>query len=65
SLVDSDIPHRTQIRDRIIRMWMEDCDRTNNSMASAVGNVSFTADLWSSETLQPFLAMTAHWISED
>ena len=29
-----------------------------------MGRVSFTADIWSDQTRQPYLAITAHWISE-
>lgn len=27
-----------------------------------MGLISFTADIWSSKGLHPFLAMTAHWL---
>ncbi|KIK80920.1 hypothetical protein PAXRUDRAFT_157341 [Paxillus rubicundulus Ve08.2h10] len=31
----------------------------------AMGEISFTADIWSSESLDPYLAVTAHWIGQD
>lgn len=31
----------------------------------AVGQISFTADLWSSDNLNPYLAITAHWIGQE
>ena len=34
-------------------------------MQNAVGKVSFTMDLWSSQLRRSFLAITAHWISRD
>ena len=30
-----------------------------------VGDVSFTADIWSSDARRPYLALTGHWIAED
>lgn len=33
-----------------------------NAPQSALGAVSFTADIWSDDNLRPFLAITAHWI---
>lgn len=30
-----------------------------------MGEISFTADIWSSDTLDPYLAVTAHWIEQD
>jgi hypothetical protein len=31
---------------------------------AALGQVSFTMDLWSDQLFRPYLAMTAHWIAE-
>ena len=31
----------------------------------AIGNISFTMDVWSDGNLWSYLALTAHWISED
>ncbi|KAJ6528488.1 hypothetical protein B0H19DRAFT_897732, partial [Mycena capillaripes] len=28
----------------------------------ALGKISFTMDVWSSKALQPYLAVTAHWL---
>ena len=30
-----------------------------------MGEISFTADIWSSESLDPYLAVSAHWITQD
>src|SRR5262245_10876511 len=30
----------------------------------AIGRVSFMTDIWSDQHLQPFLAITAHWIAK-
>ncbi|KAF9230026.1 hypothetical protein BU15DRAFT_57676, partial [Melanogaster broomeanus] len=29
------------------------------------GTISFTADIWGDRSLQPYLALTAHWIAGD
>jgi hypothetical protein len=34
-----------------------------NYTQGALGNVSFTTDIWSSDTRKPYLAVTAHWIA--
>ena len=36
-----------------------------NCAQNAVGDISFTADIWSSDAQWPYLALTAHWIAED
>lgn len=30
-----------------------------------MGEISFTADIWSSKSLDPYLAITAHWIGQE
>ena len=30
-----------------------------------MGEILFTADIWSSESLDPYLAITAHWIGQE
>ena len=34
-------------------------------MQNSAGNISFTADIWSADNLDSYLAMTAHWIGRD
>ena len=34
-------------------------------MQLAVGKISFTTDLWDSQTRATFLALTAHWLGPD
>jgi hypothetical protein len=33
-----------------------------NNLRRALGKISFTMDVWSSKALQPYLAVTAHWL---
>lgn len=30
-----------------------------------MGQISFTADIWSSGSLDPYIAVTAHWIGQN
>ncbi|KAH9008461.1 hypothetical protein EDB85DRAFT_1814134, partial [Lactarius pseudohatsudake] len=32
-------------------------------LAKSCGRISFTADIWSSASLTPYLAVTSHWIA--
>jgi hypothetical protein len=33
-------------------------------LQAAIGKISFTADIWSSKGLHPYLAITAHWLAK-
>lgn len=33
-------------------------------LQNAAGRISFTTDIWSDQNRQPYLAITAHWISK-
>ncbi|KAL4254558.1 Zinc finger BED domain-containing [Pleurotus pulmonarius] len=61
-LKDSDIPHRTTIRNRVTEVWEAHLDWLEAEMKDAMGKVSLTTDLWSDTNLSPFMAVTAHWI---
>jgi hypothetical protein len=81
SLTDSDIPHRTLLRQRIIQRWVNEHVEINERLSvcqfsytlseliyvsqCAIGNVSFTTNLWSNDNLRSFMALMAHWVSED
>ncbi|KAI9566229.1 hypothetical protein HD554DRAFT_2040447 [Boletus coccyginus] len=34
-------------------------------LSRAMSEISFTADIWLSESLDPYLAITAHWIGQE
>ncbi|KIK15357.1 hypothetical protein PISMIDRAFT_115302 [Pisolithus microcarpus 441] len=53
-----------KIRSNIIQVWKDYFAILKIDLASAVGDVSFTADIWSSDSRRPYLALTAHWITE-
>ncbi|KAF7328561.1 HAT family dimerization domain-containing protein [Mycena venus] len=61
-LKDSDIPHRTKIRKRIIEVWDEHLAHLESEMATAIGKISTTMDLWTDRQKIPFMAVTAHWL---
>ncbi|KAF7347428.1 HAT family dimerization domain-containing protein [Mycena venus] len=61
-LKDSDIPHRTKIRKRIIEVWDEHLAHLESEMATVIGKISTTMDLWTDRQKIPFMAVTAHWL---
>ncbi|KAF8870156.1 hypothetical protein BD779DRAFT_1409123, partial [Infundibulicybe gibba] len=62
-LKDTDIPHRTKIREQIITSWKEHYKVLKGNLASSLGRISFTADIWSDGNRKPYLAITSHWIA--
>ncbi|KIK19120.1 hypothetical protein PISMIDRAFT_73524, partial [Pisolithus microcarpus 441] len=48
----------------IIQAWKDYFAILKIDLASAVGDVSFMADIWSSDSRHPYLALTAHWITK-
>ncbi|KAJ7479793.1 hypothetical protein FB451DRAFT_994573, partial [Mycena latifolia] len=61
-LQDSDIPHRTKIRKRIIEVWDEYPDTLQREMGGAIGKISSTMDMWSDKQKRPYMAVTGHWL---
>ncbi|KAF7326526.1 HAT family dimerization domain-containing protein [Mycena venus] len=61
-LKDSDIPHRTKIRKRIIEIWDEHLNTLQREMAAAIGMISTTMDMWTDKQKKPFMAVTTHWL---
>lgn len=73
------IPHRTKLCELIIGGWSETFRELKHelrvgplmipipflicSTQAAVGQISFTMDIWSDQNVQSYLAMTAHWIA--
>ncbi|KAJ7142792.1 hypothetical protein C8R44DRAFT_603245, partial [Mycena epipterygia] len=65
SLHERDIPHHTKLRSLIIDQWREYYNALKRELSSALGKISFTADIWSSKGMHPYLALTAHWLSRN
>ncbi|KAF4612560.1 hypothetical protein D9613_012719 [Agrocybe pediades] len=61
-LRDSDIPHRTSIKEHILKRLDKHFETLRNEMQESLGKISFTMDLWSDPNLVPYMASTAHWI---
>ncbi|KIJ35960.1 hypothetical protein M422DRAFT_180009, partial [Sphaerobolus stellatus SS14] len=60
----SEIPHRTKIREYVLgkaKIAVETL-RVKLNSPGVPGLISFTFDAWTSEALDPYLAMTAHYI---
>lgn len=62
-LKDSMIPHRTKVRGLVIETWGRYFQVLKDDLANAMGQVSFTTDIWSDRNRRSFLAITAHWIA--
>ncbi|KIK18854.1 hypothetical protein PISMIDRAFT_46371, partial [Pisolithus microcarpus 441] len=61
-LRDTDIPHRTKTRELILQHWRERFYAAQSGVEGvAVRAISFTADMWSADKLDSYLAMMAHW----
>ncbi|KAI0290317.1 hypothetical protein BC826DRAFT_880451, partial [Russula brevipes] len=61
-LQDSDIPRRSKVREAIINEWGKYFHIMRKELENVPGRISFTADIWSSQSRYPYLAVTAHWI---
>ncbi|KAE9396787.1 hypothetical protein BT96DRAFT_794211, partial [Gymnopus androsaceus JB14] len=63
-LKDEDIPHRTKLRAAIIEQFQVYFNQLKTDLAASVSKISFTADVWSSFMMKPYLAITAHWLEQ-
>ncbi|KAJ8581509.1 hypothetical protein M405DRAFT_751700 [Rhizopogon salebrosus TDB-379] len=63
-LKETAIPHRTKLSQLIVEAWKRYFHVLKGDLANAMGQVSFTADIWSNQALAAYLAMTAHWIAK-
>lgn len=73
------IPHRTKLRELVIDGWKLGFQKLKRDLAvrslmmlilllicstqAAVGQISFTMDIWSDQNRRAHLALTAHWIA--
>ncbi|KAF7358289.1 putative AC transposase [Mycena venus] len=62
SLAEKDIPHRTKLTKLVVEAWVKYYAELKVTLNAAIGKISFTADIWSSKGLHPYLAITAHWL---
>ncbi|KAI5823081.1 hypothetical protein K523DRAFT_225338, partial [Schizophyllum commune Tattone D] len=61
-LKDEDIPHRTELGKLIMKRFQEEYSRLVADIENAAGRVSFTSDIWSRANMEPYMAVTAHYI---
>ncbi|KII88823.1 hypothetical protein PLICRDRAFT_73506, partial [Plicaturopsis crispa FD-325 SS-3] len=66
-LEDKDIPHRTKLSEMILNRFklgyqkMTDKIKARHPSQNSLGCVSFTSDMWSSQNLSGYMAVTAHY----
>ncbi|KIK24284.1 hypothetical protein PISMIDRAFT_98699 [Pisolithus microcarpus 441] len=51
-----------KLHELTISAWKSYFKVLKRDMEAAVGQISFTADVWSDSLCHPYLGMTAHWI---
>ncbi|KIK19935.1 hypothetical protein PISMIDRAFT_43100, partial [Pisolithus microcarpus 441] len=49
----------------ILQRWQEHFMQLRVELKRVVGVISFTADVWSADKLDSYLAMMAHWIGHE
>ncbi|KAF5325875.1 hypothetical protein D9611_000971 [Ephemerocybe angulata] len=64
-ITDSDLLHRTQASNLILKRYDEEIERTKAELKGSPGRISFSTDLWSDPRLRSFMAVTAHYIVRD
>ncbi|KIM61363.1 hypothetical protein SCLCIDRAFT_122239 [Scleroderma citrinum Foug A] len=62
NLKDSDIPHHMKTWELVLQAWQDYFVVLKADLKKAVGEISFTSDLWSADNLDSYLAMMTHWI---
>ncbi|KAF5380029.1 hypothetical protein D9615_006171 [Tricholomella constricta] len=67
ALSDKEIPHRTKLRQEILRRAQDIEVRICERLGGIPGRISFTFDTWTSDAGDPYLSVTGHyiWASED
>ncbi|KAF8833833.1 hypothetical protein BDN67DRAFT_916177, partial [Paxillus ammoniavirescens] len=59
-VTDSEIPHHTKMHELILDNFRTMFAALQAELLMVMGEISFTADIWLSESLDPYLAVTAH-----
>ncbi|KAF5313763.1 hypothetical protein D9619_013714 [Psilocybe cf. subviscida] len=62
SMKDSDIPHRTKLREEVIHKTEVVMHKLMEHFKLCPSKISITLDAWSSDSYDPYLAITAHYI---
>ncbi|KAJ2994371.1 hypothetical protein NUW54_g7561 [Trametes sanguinea] len=65
-LTDKDILHRTHAHDLIVKEYGLEIKRLREELKNnALGRISFTCDLWSSQDLRGYFALSVHYCKRD
>ncbi|CDO76288.1 hypothetical protein BN946_scf184917.g4 [Trametes cinnabarina] len=65
-LTNKDILHRTHAHDLLVREYEMEIQRLRDELkAKALGRISFTCDLWSSQDLSGYFALSVHYCKRD
>ncbi|KAJ7702755.1 hypothetical protein B0H17DRAFT_856376, partial [Mycena rosella] len=59
-LEDRDIPHRTKLSQMISESFKHEWRRMNS-----VGRISATDDIWSSQSIDSYMAISLHYMAKD
>ncbi|KAI5822966.1 hypothetical protein K523DRAFT_187389, partial [Schizophyllum commune Tattone D] len=65
NITEKDIPHRTKLTELIFERFSQKCDLMADDLRNATGRISFTLDIWSRGNLQPYMAVTAHYMARN
>nr|VWO95490.1 Lmo0415 protein [Ganoderma boninense] len=63
-LTDEDILHRTLANTILNEEYEREIRELREELKKALGRISFTCDMWSSQTLRSFFAITVHYTTE-
>ncbi|KAJ7092959.1 hypothetical protein B0H15DRAFT_763088, partial [Mycena belliarum] len=64
-LEDRDIPHRTKLSQLISERFKFEWRRMVEEIANSLGRVSATDDIWTSQGLDSYMAMSLHYMAKD
>ena len=65
NISDKDLPHQTALTNLIYEAYLKDHEQMRKDLQVALGQVSFTSDIWSDPVLTPFMALTAHFCARN
>jgi hypothetical protein len=63
TLHNSHIPTRNTVQSHIVERYMQDRQELKKRLQESMGRISLTTDLWSSNSMKSFMALTLHWIA--
>ncbi|KIY61635.1 hypothetical protein CYLTODRAFT_331722, partial [Cylindrobasidium torrendii FP15055 ss-10] len=61
-LDDKQIPGRTKVGDLISEAYAREYQRLIDRLASSLGRIALTSDIWSRQNMEGYMAVTAHYL---